>query len=150
MNKTIKTVGKDLDQLQFNTAISKLMELSNALTKAEKLNKFTIKSLILLLAPIAPHLCEELWSKYFDDGLSVFKQQWPEFDSSLIIDNQIQIAVQVNGKLRGSFEIELGLSKDEVLKNARELENVSKFLVDGNLVKEIYIPNKIVNLVING
>ncbi|MBC8311231.1 MAG: leucine--tRNA ligase [Candidatus Marinimicrobia bacterium] len=148
LHKTIKSIGDDLNQLKFNTAISKLMELSNVLTKVDKIDEFTIKSLILLLAPITPHLSEELWSKYFPDSKSVFEQAWPKFDSSLIIDNEIHIAVQVNGKLRGNILIELNTPKDSVLGMAKSLENVSKYIEGGNLVKEIYVPNKIVNLVI--
>ena len=148
INKTIKTVGEDLNQLKFNTAISKLMELSNVFAKIDHLNEFAVKSLILLLAPITPHLSEELWSRYFDEDVSVFDQDWPEFDSSQIIDDEFEIAVQVNGKLRGNFNITSGTSKDDVLEMARNLDNVSKFLLNGILVKEIYIPNKIVNLVV--
>ena len=147
-HKTIKAVGEDLNQLKFNTAISKLMELSNTLSQIDKLDEFTIKSFILLLAPIAPHLCEELWSKYFDADVSVFKQQWPQYDSSLIVDDEIQIVVQVNGKLRGNIEIELNQPKDEVLQLAKSLDNVSRFISEGNLIKEIYVPNKIVNFVV--
>ena len=147
VHKTIKMVGEDLNQLKFNTAISKLMELSNSLSKVDKLDEFTIKSFILLLAPITPHLSEELWSKYFD-SISVFDQQWPQYDSSLIVDDEIQIVVQVNGKLRGNIQIELNQPKDEVLKLAKSLDNVSRFISEGNLIKEIYVPNKIVNFVV--
>jgi leucyl-tRNA synthetase len=124
------------------------MELSNVFAKIDHLNEFAVKSLILLLAPITPHLSEELWSRYFDEDVSVFDQDWPEFDSSQIIDDEFEIAVQVNGKLRGNFNITSGTSKDDVLEMARNLDNVSKFLLNGILVKEIYIPNKIVNLVV--
>jgi leucyl-tRNA synthetase len=148
VHKTIKGVGGDLDQLKFNTAISKLMELSNALSKIDKLDSFTIKSLILLLAPITPHLSEELWSRYCNDSTSVFDQQWPQFDASLIVDDEIQIVVQVNGKLRGNIQILLNQSKDDILAMARSLDNVNKFISEGTLVKEIYVPNKIVNFVV--
>jgi len=148
VNKTIKYVGEDLNQLKFNTAISKLMELSNYLNKHESINKFTAQSIILLLAPITPHLCEELWYMYIDKNTSVFNHDWPEYDKSLIVDNEIQIAVQVNGKHRGNIQIELDLPKEDVLNMAKTLENVSKYISTGNLIKEIYVPNKIVNLVV--
>jgi leucyl-tRNA synthetase len=147
-NKTIASVGQDLDQLKFNTAISKLMELSNSLSKTDKIDEFTIKSLILMLAPIAPHLSEELWSIYFVKNCSVFNQAWPEFDPSLIVDDEVTVSIQVNGKLRGTIQIPLDQPKDKVLFHAKSLENVSKYISEGNLIKEIYIPNKIVNLVI--
>jgi leucyl-tRNA synthetase len=148
VHKTIKGVGVDLDQLKFNTAISKLMELSNALSKIDKLDDFTIKSLILLLAPITPHLSEELWSIYFDNTISVFDQHWPQYDNSLIVDDEIQIVVQVNGKLRGNIQVQLDPPKDEVIQLAKSLENVSRFISEGNLIKEVYVPNKIVNFVV--
>ena len=148
INKTIASVGQDLDQLKFNTAISKLMELSNSLSKAEKIDEFTIKSLILMLAPIAPHLSEELWSIHFVKNCSVFNEAWPEFDPSLIVDDEVTVSIQVNGKLRGTIQIPLDQPKDKVLFHAKSLENVSKYISEGNLIKEIYIPNKIVNLVI--
>ena len=124
------------------------MELSNALSKVDKLDEFTIKSFILLLAPITPHLSEELWSKYFDNSISVFDQQWPQYDSSLIVDDEIQIVVQVNGKLRGNIQILLDQPKDDILAMAKSLDNVKKFISEGTLIKEIYVPNKIVNFVV--
>jgi leucyl-tRNA synthetase len=148
VHKTIKNVGQDLDQLKFNTAISKLMELSNLLIKHESINEFTAESVILILAPIAPHLCEELWSIHINTNSSVFNQSWPKYDKSLIVDIEIQIAVQVNGKHRGNIKIEKDLDKLKVLSKAKSLENVDKYVSKGNLIKEIYVPNKIVNLVV--
>ena len=79
---------------------------------------------------------------------SVFDQKWPHYNNSLVIDDEIQIVVQVNGKLRGNLEIALNQDKDDVLKSAKSLDNVSKFISKGNLIKEIYVPNKIVNFVV--
>ena len=148
VHKAIKYVGQDLDQLKFNTAISKLMELSNVLIKHDSIDEFTVKSLILLLAPIAPHLSEELWSLHFNSDNSIFTESWPIYNESKIVDDEIQIAVQVNGKHRGNIRIEINQNKESVLGMAKSLETVAKYLSSGNLVKEIYVPNKIVNLVV--
>ena len=124
------------------------MELSNVLIKHDSIDEFTVKSLILLLAPIAPHLSEELWSLHFNSDNSIFTESWPIYNESKIVDDEIQIAVQVNGKHRGNIRIEINQNKESVLGMAKSLETVAKYLSSGNLVKEIYVPNKIVNLVV--
>ena len=148
VHKTIKFVTNDLNHFKFNTAISKLMELSNHLYKYKKSNEFIVKHLLLMLAPFAPHLCEELHEKSFNLNDSIFNQNWPKYKEELTISNDVTIAVQVNGKLRGSIKCKTNESKEEVLIMAKSLDNVNKFLMEGSLLKEIYIPNKIVNLVV--
>jgi len=133
--------------LQFNTCISSLMELLNTLEKAEKIDEETAKTFIKLLAPLAPHLTEELWEKIGGEGF-IIDQQWPNFDSALLVADALTIAVQVNGKLRGTISVDSSASKEEIIALAKEDSNVAKFLDGVDIKKEIYVPGKLVSLVV--
>ncbi len=146
VHKTIKKVTDDMEKLHFNTVIAAVMELTNASMKTG-LNRKQKQAVIRLLAPLAPHLCEELWEVNGGRG-SVFNADWPEYDEKLLIEDTITIAVQVNGKLRGTIEVGKDSPKDDVLSAAKEVENVKKYLDSGKLVKEIYVPGKLVSLVV--
>ena len=147
MNKTIKIVTSNLEKMVFNTSISRLMEFVNHLSQYNEISLSLKKNLILLLAPLAPHLSEEIWEK-LGQKESIFDNGWPEYDSSNIESNRVTIIVQVNGKLRANFEIEKDQSKDMVLNQAKSLDKVQKYLQNSDLIKEIYVPNKIVNFVV--
>jgi len=146
VHKTIKRVTDDIEKLQFNTVIAAIMEFTNAGSRTG-LNKEQKQAVIRLIAPLAPHLAEELWEVNGGKG-SVFDAKWPEYDEKLLIEDTVTIAVQVNGKLRGTVEVEKDAAKDDVLAQAKEVENVQKYLTEGKLVKEIYVPGKLVSLVI--
>ena len=103
--------------------------------------------LIRILAPFAPHLAEELWMKG-GNASSVFNSSWPSYDEKLIVDDSMTIAIQVNGKLRGSIEVSSDTSKDEILLQSKIVDNVKKFTDGMEIIKEIYVPNKLVNLVV--
>lgn len=149
LNKTIKAVRTDIDKFQFNTSLSRIMEYTNSLVKYEKdgIPRKYIEKLILLLAPFAPHLTEELW-EIIGKEYSIHNENYPEFDESKLIENEVSIAVQVNGKLRGTIKVKVDEEKEEILKLAKEEENVLKHIENKDIVKEIVIPNKIVNIVI--
>ena len=105
------------------------------------------KLLVKLLAPFAPHLSEELWESLEEES-SIFNSNWPNYDDSLIIDDTMTIAIQVNGKVRGNIEVDINIDKARILILAKQNKNVSKFIEGTTLIKEIYVPGKIVNFVI--
>ena len=147
IHKAIKGVTEDLDRIKFNTALSKMMECLNEISSSDKLSKDDKYLIIKILAPFAPHLAEELWEGA-GQADSVFNAPWPTYDESMVVDDTITIAIQVNGKLRGSVELQVDVSKDEVLDAARSVDNVMKFVGEMSIVKEIYVPGKLVNFVV--
>ena len=205
MHKTIKKVTEDIENLDYNTAIAALMEWVNFLEKkivnclqstvhsrketvnCEPITREEIKALLLLLAPFAPHMTEELFQQFFGRGpvrtfpptnarsnekpivdqkdkvelrvggdlsssatpffKSIHLEKWPEFDEKLAVSQKVTVVVQVNGRLRDKIEVERGKSKEEVLKMARELQNITKYLSVGKVVAEIYVADKLVNFV---
>ena len=148
IHKTLKSVTEDLDSFKFNTAISRMMEMSNSLISSNTLSKDSKDIIIKMISPFSPHLGEELWRTVQGREGSVFNAKWPEYDESLAADSEVEIGIQINGKLRGSILIEKNLDKDSVLSMSKNIENVQKYLTEGVLIKEIYVPGKIVNFVI--
>ena len=148
LHKAIKKVTDDYDNLRFNTAISALMIFVNHCYKAGKVTRETARTFTLLLAPMAPHIAEELW-EMLGGKKTLAYEGWPKYNADLAKDDTITVAVQVNGKLRATLEVEPAITQDEILAMAKGDENVSKFLV-GTIVKEIYVPGKIVNFVVKG
>ncbi len=145
LHRTIKKVTKDIADFHFNTAISALMEFLNLVEK-QGCSVATAKTATFLLAPLAPHLAEELWSTLGGEGF-VVTQAWPTYDESLTIGATITIVVQVNGKLRGELVVSRDISKEDVLSQAKALENVQKYLTS-TPKKEIYVPGKLVSFVV--
>ncbi|PID86249.1 leucine--tRNA ligase, partial [Candidatus Gracilibacteria bacterium] len=173
LHKTIKKVEEDIENYKFNTAIAALMILvNNGLPKNESLQKEWKSVFVRLLHPFVPHIAEELWERIqnspareeekqslplqggdlegenTENHNSVFFSFWPEYDKKLVIDDTITIAVQVLGKVRGTIEISIDEDKDSVLKKAKNNPNVAKWLDGKDILKEIYVPGKIVNLVV--
>jgi leucyl-tRNA synthetase len=146
MHKTIKKVGEDIDALRFNTAISAMMILVNEVGPLETLNKDLSKDLLLILAPFAPHMTEELWQN-IGEKPSIHKQTWPKFDPPLCIDDEITIVVQVNGKLRDNIVVTANASEDEIKTKASLSEKVKQFTEGKKIIKTIYVPKKLVNIV---
>lgn len=150
LHKTIYAIYTDIEKFQFNTCLSRIMEYSNALVKIEKtgIPRYYIEQLLLLLAPFAPHITEELWESIGNE-YSIHNQNYPSYDESKIQDDEIIIGVQVNGKLRG----EVGVTQDDTSSTVKEkvlnLEQISKYLDGHEIKKFIYVPNKIVNIVIS-
>ncbi len=146
IHKAIKKVSSDIEAMKFNTAIACLMTLINEIYAVGKISKDDLVIFIKLLCPFAPHLCEEIWETIGGEGL-LSLSQWPEYEESKIVEDSIEIGVQVNGKVRGTIVIPNGCAKEEALELAKKDERVASFLEGKTLVKEIYVPNKIVNFV---
>jgi len=147
MHKTIKKVVEDTENLKFNTAIAEMMVFVNELQKAECKNLKAIETLLIMLAPYAPHLAEELWEAIGHNS-SISSSTFPSFDPELVKDSVLTIAVQVNGKLRGTFLASAESSIESLLAEARKVESVLKFLEGQTIVKEIVIPDKLVSFVV--
>lgn len=146
LHHTIKTVTEDVQNLQFNTAISRMMEYLNAAVKAKTINRTEIEQYILLLSPFAPHMCEELWQR-LGHTATIAYESWPTYDERLLVEDTIEIPVQVNGKLRGVIAVAADADKDTVLAAAKAEPKVLSHIDGKNLVKEIYVPGKMVNLI---
>ena len=147
LHATIKKVGEDIEGMRFNTAVAAMIELVNALSKQESIARSTAEQFALLLSPFAPHLGEEIWA-LLGHGPTLAHAPWPTFDPSVLVESSIEIAVQVNGKLRGTIEAAVGAAEAEVIALAKANERVIPFLDGKQVVKEIYIVGKIVNLIV--
>jgi leucyl-tRNA synthetase len=154
LNLTIKRVSQDIESLEFNTAVAALMELVNDLYKTDEENTeksdlfyYSIKSLILLIAPMAPHLGEELW-EMAGGKPSVFDQRWPDFDEKALDLDKITMVVQINGKLRGSFNVPSDITEESFYHMASEDDRIGKHLVDKKVLKRIFVPGKLLNIVV--
>jgi leucyl-tRNA synthetase len=147
LHKTIKKVTEDTATLNFNTAISQMMVYINDLSKLETLPREAWEPLILMVAPYAPHLAEELWEKAGHKP-SVANVGWPKYDEAMTIDDEIQIVCQINGKVRAKLMLPRDSSKDQIIAAAKANENVKKYLENAVVVKEIVVPGKLVSFVV--
>ncbi len=147
-NQTVKKVMEDYESLNFNTAISQMMIFVNAVYKEKTWNLEYAKNFLKLLNPIVPHITEEIWQKVFKEEKTMAYESWPTYDEAKIVDDEIAIGVQVNGKLRGDITITNDMSKEEILAKALNHENVMKYTKDKEIVKTIVVPQKIVNIVV--
>ncbi|MDA1208474.1 MAG: class I tRNA ligase family protein, partial [bacterium] len=143
----IQKVTTDIEKLHFNTALAALMELMNVLDKEEGISPDTAKTFALLIAPMAPHLADELLETTGGTGYC-FDQSWPTFDESILVTDTVTVAIQVSGKLRGTIVVAPDTEESEVLTLAKAEENVSKFLEGKEIRKEIYIQGKLVSFVV--
>ena len=146
-HKTIQAVTKDYDNMSFNTAIARLMEFVNFFTKQKQRPKSVMESFVLMLAPMAPHIAEELWSILGHDKTLTY-QAWPTFDVAMTIDDEVEIPVQINGKVKVKINVPQGTSKDDLETLARGDDRVVKLIGDANVMKVIVVPNRLVNFVI--
>ena len=148
MHKTIKGITADMEALSYNTAIAKLMEFLNAVYKSDKpVSKADMESFVLMLAPQAPHIAEELWERLgHTDSLTY--APWPTYDEAMTQDNEMEIVVQVLGKKRANIMVATNATKEDVLSAAKANENVATHLNGKEIVKEIYVPNRLVNFVV--
>lgn len=144
--ETVKKVTEDFDALHFNTAISQMMVFINAAQKAKTIPREYAEGFVKLLAPVAPHMMEEIWQVFGHDE-SISYAKWPEYDPAKLVESTVEIMVQVNGKLRGKFKAAKDSAKDALEKEALSLDHVQKFLDGKDVKKVIVIPNKIVNIV---
>ncbi|MCF7831675.1 MAG: leucine--tRNA ligase [Candidatus Pacebacteria bacterium] len=147
LHKTIKKISDDIEAFKFNTAVSHMMILVNEITKEEYIGKNQYASLLQILAPFAPHITEEIWYTVFGEKDSIHLSVWPEYDASKIIESTIKIVVQVNGKVRGTIEVPIGTSEDEIKKRAVSETKVEQYFTS-EPEKVLYIPNRAVNFII--
>ena len=147
MHKTILDVSERIDQMRFNTAVSSLMAFVNYMTGLNEIPQVLYETLLKLLSPFAPHIAEEMWARLGHNTLIV-KEGWPKGDSELARENTVTVAVQINGKMRGTIEVARDLDKDKVIEIAKSLDNVAKQLSSTEPKKIIVVPNRIVNIVI--
>lgn len=146
INKLIQKVSSDIEVLSFNTAVAKFMEFVNFVSEQKEISRSVWEKFLLTLAPFAPFITEELWEK-LGNSYSIHKQKWPEFDPSLAKDEVVKIAVQINGKVRGTIEITSETDEGEALEQAKSDERIQKYLV-GEPKKVIYIKGKILNVIV--
>ena len=143
MHQTIKKVSNDFENLKYNTAIAAMMTLLNDFYKKGSITRGELKTLIILLNPVAPHITEEMWQIIGCEG-RVYQQAWPEFEEAKTVESSVEIAVQINGKVKGTLGIQKDDPKDQVIAKAKE---VIADKLTGNIVKEIYVPGRLVNIV---
>ena len=143
MHQTIKKVSNDFENLKYNTAIAAMMTLLNDFYKKGSITRGELKTLIILLNPVAPHITEEMWQIIGCEG-RVYQQTWPEFEEAKTVESSVEIAVQINGKVKGTLGIQKDDPKDQVIAKAKE---VIADKLTGNIVKEIYVPGRLVNIV---
>ncbi len=146
-HRAIKKVTADIEEMKFNTAIAALMTLLNEIEKSGSITKEEYQTLILLLCPFAPHMAEELWEKYGLGGLCSLAQ-WPSYDEEKCRDSEIEIAVQIGGKLRSRLKVPAGISAAHAIAAAKADERVAQSIEGKQIVKELYVPGKLVNLVV--
>ncbi len=145
INKAIKKVSEDYEAMKFNTAVATFMTMVNEFYKLKKINKAEFNTFLILLNPIAPHITEELFAK-IGNSKTIAESSWPKYDDSKIIDDEIELPIQINGKLKGTVMIDLDSSEDVVKKCVHE--KIESYLEGKQVVKEIYVKNKIYNIVV--
>ncbi|MEZ5278584.1 MAG: leucine--tRNA ligase [Opitutaceae bacterium] len=148
LHETIRKVTEDMEALRFNTAISQLMILLNHIQKLDIIDLETARIMIRLLAPLAPHLCEEIWSRLGGEP-SIFRQDWPRFDPSALVSDEVKVIFQVNGKLRGEAMVSRDADQATVETLARAHDRVLPHLEGKTVRKVIYVPGRILNLVVS-
>ena len=149
LNKAIKKVSADIEEMKFNTAIACLMSLINEIYDIGSVTTDELRIFTKLLNPFAPHVTEEIWQKMsLGEGFASLSE-WPAFDESKCVDSLIEVVVQINGKLRARLQVEADLPKAEVISLAKRDPKISATLGGVNIIKEIYVQNKLVNFVVN-
>ena len=146
-HQTIKKVSDDIENLRSNTAISQMMIFTNHLTTLKSINREILKTFTQLLAPFIPHTAEEIWQRLGNENSITF-EPWPDYDEELAKENLITIAIQVNGKLRSNIEIDANAEESDVLQLARENDRIDNYIAGKELIKEIYVPGRLINFVV--
>ncbi len=149
-HKTVKKVSEDIEQLKYNTAIAAMMTLLNAIYDAGSINRAELRTFLLMLNPFAPHVTEEMWATLGYGEMLAKDGVWPDFDEAKCVDATIEIAVQVNGKLRSKLTVPADIAAADAIAAAKADEKTQTFLDGKTVVKEIYVPGKLVNLVVKG
>ena len=146
-HKTVKKVSEDIEGMKFNTAIAALMTLLNKIYDNGKINKAELKTFVLLASPFAPHIAEEIWSQQNFGEMLAKDGEWPTFDESKCVDDSVEIVVQINGKIRAKLTVPTDISNEDAIAKARSDEKIAEELSGKNIIKEIYVKGKLVNIV---
>lgn len=146
-HKTVKKVSEDIEGMKFNTAIAALMTLLNKIYDNGKINKAELKTFVLLASPFAPHITEEIWSQQNFGEMLAKDGVWPTFDESKCVDDSVEIVVQINGKIRAKLTVPTDISNEDAIAKARNDEKIAEELSGKNIIKEIYVKGKLVNIV---
>jgi len=147
LHKTIKKVGDDIETMKFNTAVSQMMIFMNFAGKFDALPRPAMEKFLIILAPFAPHLSEELWSE-LGHKKSIFKEAWPEYNPELVKDEVINLVIQVNSRVRETMEVSADISEEEAKKIALESEKIKKWIEGKEVVKIIFVKGKLINIVV--
>ena len=151
LHQTVRGVGDDIEELRYNTAISKLMEYVTVLRKGQEgqngLSAELVEPLVILLAPFAPHFCEECWERLGHET-SVYNASWPTHDEELAKEELVELVIQVNGKVRGRLQVSAGISEEEAIERALAEGSVQQFVSGSAIRNTIYVPNRLVNIVV--
>ena len=147
MHKTVKKVSEDIEQMKYNTAIAALMTLLNKIYEIGKINRAELKTLIILVNPFAPHVTEEMWANCGYGEMLAKDARWPSFDEAKCVDSTVEIVVQINGKIRARLSVPADIESDEAIALAKKDEGIAAALEGKNIIKEIYVKGKLVNIV---
>jgi leucyl-tRNA synthetase len=149
MHRTIRNVTHDIGQIEFNTCVAFLMEYVNALQQRQALAAAEVRTLLLLLAPFAPHVTEELWEQIGGE-YSIHNQRWPQFDEALTREREVAVAVQINGKTRDILQVAAGADESFVVELAKRSAKIQRHLDGRPIVRTIFVPNRLINFVLGG
>jgi leucyl-tRNA synthetase len=147
LHQAIQTATEDIGELRYNTAIAALMEYVTAIQQRDQLYREEVEGLLLLLAPFAPHITEELWAR-IERPFSVHQQAWPVADPALLVREMQTIAIQINGRTRATIELPTGAEQAEAVEAARQVEAIQRHLNGSAITRAVYVPGRIVNLVV--
>lgn len=147
MHKTVKKVSEDIEQMKYNTAIAALMTLLNKIYENGKINPAELKTLIILVNPFAPHVTEEMWANCGYGEMLAKDAKWPSFDEAKCVDSTVEIVVQINGKIRARLSVPTDIESDKAIALAKKDEGIAAALEGKNIIKEIYVKGKLVNIV---
>jgi leucyl-tRNA synthetase len=147
MHKTVKKVSEDIEQMKYNTAIAALMTLLNKIYEIGKINRAELKTLIILVNPFAPHVTEEMWANCGYGEMLAKDAKWPSFDEAKCVDSTVEIVVQINGKIRARLSVLTDIESDKAIALAKKDEGIAAALEGKNIIKEIYVKGKLVNIV---
>ncbi len=148
LHKTIARVTDDIENLRFNTAIAALMEFRNHLQALDVLPMNTVEAFVLLLSPFAPHIAEEFW-RILGHKCTLAYEPWPLWDPVLIVEEQVTVVVQINGKVRTGLSLPKGTDREATIQMAMSDENVKRFIEKQEIIKTVFVPDKLLNLVIH-
>ncbi len=147
LHRLVKKVGEDIVAMKFNTAIAAMMDFVNVAYRAGRIEQSQAERFLLLLAPFAPHIAEELWQR-LGHAESLAYEPWPKYDESMLVEDTVELPVQINGKLRARINVAVDADKDAILEAALAEERIAEMTAGKQIVKQIVVPGKLVNLVV--